>query len=243
MKLLSKNEVNQLKQKNWETEMREKRAIDTELKKSIDLFNTWKGEKERQLKEINHKFYERVCENNGVIDQLMDEIKQLETKRNILMRPIEPLKRKYEKLLVEVSETKEQNATIRKELTNQSQELLKREEKIDKKNEKLQEREKIDAERSKRVEESEAKQRELIKSTLKGNELLEKEIKEFKQQTCQKETELKVEAEAIKSQKKVLEALEKENKKQERKLFNERLALNTAWAELKKLKEEYDRRK
>lgn len=241
MKLISKKEVQALRSRAIDRDNLEKSKVDEALSRSIHAFNEWKDKRKDEEYKIEKDFQNKINLYNLQIDDLVAELSKLKQEREFQMTPINKILKEAQEKLSEANKKKEEcdkfcreaeqirqkNEEFNKDLTKKEQLLDKRERLLDKNYHKLdREQDSIKIERER-----------LFKEKVAFDNYKEQENEKF----TDREHQIKLQADEIKAQISVNKEQKKRNLQEQAKNMSDRQAVNTAWDELKKLKEKYDR--
>ena len=242
MKLISKKEVQKLRESLVDKANLEKNKVDQALSESIRALNEWKEKRKNEELKIEMAFKKRMERYNKQIDDLASDIAILTKQREKLMIPVEKLLKETEKVYKENLEQKDiLDKSFKKvlDIDKRNKEILKL---IDEKEKRISKREFI----VKKAETNLKAEKESIKIE---NNRLNKEKMDFNEYKTTENSkiqdkldEIRIKNDEIKSQIAVNKEQKLQNIKDQAKLLSDRQALNSAWEELKKLKEKYDRR-
>jgi hypothetical protein len=242
MKLISKKEVQKLRETFIDKANLEKNKVDQALSENIRAFNDWKETRKQEEHKIELEFNARTERYSRQIDDLASDIAILTKQREKLMIPVEKLRKEAEQVYKDNLEQKEildNNRKILLEINKKNNETLKL---INDKEKRLTKREILikSSENSIKLEQD---------STKLASSRLNKEIKEFESykelemaKIQDKLDELRIKNDEIMAQNKAIKEQKIQNIKDQAKNLSDRQAVNAAWEELKKLKENYDRR-
>jgi len=242
MKLISKKEVQALRTKSIDKANLEKDKVEKALSENIRAFNEWKDTRKREELKIEIDFKARMDKYNKQVDDIISEIAILSKQKEKAMIPVEKLLKEAEQVMKENLEQRELIENEAKRLLGVSDQNKETQEKIDKKEKLVNKREILIklAENSLKLEQE---------STKIASGRLNKEIKAFEAykdtenaKIQDKLDEIRIKNDEINAQNKAIKEQKLQNYKDAQKNISDRQAVNTAWEELKKLKEKYDRR-
>ncbi len=242
MKLLSKKEVQTLRSQAIDKSNLDKSKVDDALSKSIREFNEWKIQRSQEEGRIVQEFQNKINRYNAQIDDLVVEIAQLSKKRESQLIPVNKLFDEAKSKMKEVELKQIESEKVCKELNDISKRNKDDSDRLDKREKLLSKREKlIDNITKKTMKEKEAIKlgyEKLVKNRIEFEEYMLKE----NAKNNEKLDEIRIKNDEIKSQLAVNKEQKLQNMRDQAKLLSDRQALNSAWEELKKLKEKYDRR-
>jgi len=242
MRLISKKEVQALRSREIDKANLEKDKVDRALSESIRRFNEWKEQKKEETRQIENDLQNMVARYNIQIDDLIATVSQLKKAREIYLIPTNQLEKQAQIKNQEADKKLKECDDLRKQLETQNKQLLDKEKSI------------LIREQRVAKEENNIKQEKIkiendINAIKIANEKLlndkiafEKLIEEEKYKLNNKQTEIKAQMNEIKAQIEVNKEQKLQNYKDQQKNISDREAVNSAWAEIKKLKEKYDRR-
>lgn len=242
MKLLSKKEVQTLRSQAIDRSNLEKSKVDQALSANIRAFNDWKTERSQEEYKIEQEFHNKINRYNAQIDDLVKEVAQLQQQKAYQLIPVTKL---MEEARIKMREVETKRSECEK--------MCKSLDEINKKNKEASElvakREKLLAKRELLVDSASKRALREQEATKLGAEKLfkakidfENEQVRIKAKNDDKLDEIRIKSDEIKAQIAVNREQKLQNMRDQSKIISDRQALNTAWEELKKLKEKYDRR-
>jgi len=242
MRLISKKEVQALRSREIDKANLEKDKVDRALSESIRRFNEWKEQKKEETRQIENDLQNMVARYNIQIDDLIATVSQLKKAREIYLIPTNQLEKQAQiknqeadKKLKECDELRKQLETQNKQLLDKEKSILIREQRVAKEENNIKQ-EKIKIEND--INAIKIANEKLLNDKIAFEKLIEEE----KYKLNNKQTEIKAQMNEIKAQIEVNKEQKLQNYKDQQKNISDREAVNSAWAEIKKLKEKYDRR-
>lgn len=242
MRLISKKEVQALRSREIDKANLEKDKVDRALSESIRRFNEWKEQKKEETRQIENDLQNMVARYNIQIDDLIATVSQLKKAREIYLIPTNQLEKQAQiknqeadKKLKECDELRKQLETQNKQLLDKEKSILIREQRVEKEENNIKQ-EKIKIEND--INAIKIANEKLLNDKIAFEKLIEDE----KYKLNDKQTEIKAQMSKIKAQIEVNKEQKLQNYKDQQKNISDREAVNSAWAEIKKLKEKYDRR-
>jgi len=242
MRLISKKEVQALRSREIDKANLEKDKVDRALSESIRRFNEWKEQKKEETRQIENDLQNMVARYNIQIDDLIATVSQLKKAREIYLIPTNQLEKQAQiknqeadKKLKECDELRKQLETQNKQITDKEKSILIREQRVEKEENNIKQ-EKIKIEND--INAIKIANEKLLNDKIAFEKLIEEE----KYKLNDKQTEIKAQMNEIKAQIEVNKEQKLQNYKDQQKNISDREAVNSAWAEIKKLKEKYDRR-
>ena len=242
MRLISKKEVQALRSREIDKANLEKDKVDRALSESIRRFNEWKEQKKEETRQIENDLQNMVARYNIQIDDLIATVSQLKKAREIYLIPTNQLEKQAQIKNQEADKKLKECDDIRKQLETQNKQLLDKEKSILIREQRV-------AKEGNNIKQEKIKIENDINAIKIANEKLlndkiafEKLIEDEKYKLNDKQTEIKAQMSKIKAQIEVNKEQKLQNYKDQQKNISDREAVNSAWAEIKKLKEKYDRR-
>lgn len=241
MRLISKKEVQALRSREIDKANLEKDKVDRALSESIRRFNEWKEQKKEETRQIENDLQNMVARYNIQIDDLIATVSQLKKAREIYLIPTNQLEKQAQiknqeadKKLKECDDLRKQLETQNKQITDKEKSILIREQRVEKEENNIKQ-EKIKIEND--INAIKIANEKLLNDKIAFEKLIEEE----KYKLNNKQTEIKAQMSKIKAQIEVNKEQKLQNYKDQQKNISDREAVNSAWAEIKKLKEKYDR--
>jgi len=241
MRLISKKEVQALRSREIDKANLEKDKVDRALSESIRRFNEWKEQKKEETRQIENDLQNMVARYNIQIDDLIATVSQLKKAREIYLIPTNQLEKQAQiknqeadKKLKECDDLRKQLETQNKQLLDKEKSILIREQRVEKEENNIKQ-EKIKIEND--INAIKIANEKLLNDKIAFEKLIEEE----KYKLNDKQTEIKAQMSKIKAQIEVNKEQKLQNYKDQQKNISDREAVNSAWAEIKKLKEKYDR--
>lgn len=241
MKLISKKDAQQLRQKQIDQENLEKSKVDKALSDSIKKFNEWKQRMKEQEAVIEQSLQEKITRYNIQIDDLVEFNMKLREERERMLIPVNKLlaeaKEKHklaEQRLNECEKLLKDNKLLGEQLKKQENTINKQKQSLTKQQSLL---DKTSIKTKKEQESTRVMAEKLANDKLKFEQWKEKEIIKINDRS----DEIRIRSNEIKAQILVNQEQKKQNAIENAKLLSERQAVNNAWQELNQLKRKHDR--